>query len=254
MRLYAGLRRIDIRSKVLNEEKWVRYRALFPTSIQKGQNVQEIPFGAVRRPDGIEMPAQNWIDYGDGQRGLALLNHGLPGNNVADGIMMLSLMRMRQLSPGWSHDNSDSGLELGKELTLDYALVPHAGDWRQAGVYRDGLELNNPLLVRTAAVHGGSLPTRWGFLELSRRNLVVSALKGGPQGTAVLRVYEAAGEPAKGATIKLSPAVVSAEEVNLMEDPGRNLDLVDGAVQVDFRPFEIKTIKLSLERPVEPNK
>jgi len=33
--------------------------------------------------------------------------------------------------PGMS---SDSGLELGKELTFDYALVPHTGDWRQAAV------------------------------------------------------------------------------------------------------------------------
>ena len=53
--------------------------------------MQEIPFGAIERPDSIEMPAQNWIDYSDGRHGLALLNRGLPGNNVSDGTMMLSL-------------------------------------------------------------------------------------------------------------------------------------------------------------------
>jgi alpha-mannosidase len=247
LRLYAGLRRIDIRTTIVNQDMRVRYRALFPTSIRQGRNVQEIPFGAIERPDGIEMPAQNWIDYSDGQRGLALLNLGLPGNNVADGTMMLSLMRSQQLSGGWTPDGSGSGLELGKQLAFDYALAPHAGDWRQAGVYRDGLELNTPLVARTAAIHAGVLPARWGFLEISPPNLVVSTLKGGRGGTAVLRLYEAAGEPVKGAIVKLSPAVVSAEEVNLMEDPGRKLDLAAGGVELDFHPFEIKTIKFSLQ-------
>jgi alpha-mannosidase len=261
VRLCAGLRRIDIHTTVVNRDKSVRYRALFPTSIRKGQNVQEIPFGAIERPDAIDMPAQNWIDYGDGRHGLALLNVGHPGNNVSDGTMMLTLMRCEPLASGpstdgtntgldyWAPDGSSTGFELGKPLTFHYALLPHAGDWRQAGVYRDGLELNNPLVARTASAHAGVLPARWGFLEISRPNLVVSALKGGPGGTAVLRLYEASGEPVKGATVKLSAHVLSAEEVNLMEDPGRRLDLAADAVQLDFHPFEIKTVKLSLQRP-----
>ena len=93
---------------------------------------------------------------------LAVLNRGLPGNNVADGTMMLSLARSTRIQaygygggyePGMS---SDSGYELGKELTSEYALVPHPGDWRQAGVYRDGLEFNHPLLAQTVTSHPGA--------------------------------------------------------------------------------------------------
>ena len=174
---------------------------LFPTSIRDGQSVHEIPFGAIQRPAGMECPAQNWVDYSNGKQGLAVLNRGLPGNNVADGTMMLSLLRSTRIQaygfgggyePGMS---SDSGFELGKEFAFDYALVPHAGDWRQAGVYRDGLEFNHPLVARTVASHPGVLPKRWGFLEIAPQNVVVSALKPGPEGTAVLRIYEAAGQP-----------------------------------------------------------
>ena len=77
-----------------------------------------------------------------------------------------------------------------------YALVPHAGDWREAGVYRDGLEFNHPLLCRAVLPHAGNLPARWGLLEVSNPGVVVSALKPGSQGVAVLRVYEATGRPA----------------------------------------------------------
>jgi alpha-mannosidase len=251
VRLYRALRRIEIRTRILNQEKSVRYRVLFPTSIRAGESYHEIPFGAIQRPAGIELPAQNWADYGDGKRGLAVLNRGLPGNNVAEGTMLLSLARSARIQaygygggyePGMS---SDSGLELGKEFTFEYALVPHADDWRTSGVYRDALEFNHPLLARTAAAHSGLLPSRWGFLEIAPQSVVVSALKPGAEGTAVLRVYEATGQPA-AVTLRFSAPVAAAEEVNLMEDPGSKLSVADNGLQFDLRAFEIKTIKLWL--------
>ncbi|MDQ1470497.1 MAG: alpha-mannosidase [Bryobacterales bacterium] len=112
---------------------------------------------------------------------------------------MLSLMRSTRLisyryvggfEPGVG---SDSGLGIGRKYTLNYAIVPHSGDWRSATPLRAGLEFNNPLIVRTAAPHSGELPTRWGMLDVSHENVVTSALKPGRDGTTVVTVYEAAG-------------------------------------------------------------
>jgi alpha-mannosidase len=252
IRLYAGSRRIDIQTQLVNNEKWVRYQALFPTAIRDGRNFQEIPFGAAQRPAGIEFPAQNWVDYGDAQHGLALLNLGLPGNLVTDGTMMVSLMRSHNLGqygygggyePGMS---SETGFELSKQLTFDYALMPHTGDWRQAAVFREGLEFVQPLTARKAAPHPGTLPGRWGLLEISRVNVVLAALKPGPGKTTVLRVYEAQGERAAGVTIHFKAAIAAAWEANLLEDSGHPLKVKDNTVRFDLHPFEIKTIKLSL--------
>ena len=142
--------------------------------------------------------------------------------------------------------SSDSGLELGKELTFNYALVPHADDWRTAGVYRDGLEYNNPLIARTVASHPGMLPKRCGFQKISPHNVVISALRPGPDGSGVLRIYEAAGQPTS-ATVQISAQVVAAEEVNLIEDPGTELAVVENTISFDLQPFEIKTIKLRMQ-------
>jgi alpha-mannosidase len=210
IRLYAGLPRIDVRTQLVNGERNVRYRVLFPTSIRQGQSVHEIPFGAIARPDGIEFPAQNWIDYSDGERGVALLNRGLPGNNVADGVMLLSLLRSVCIAaygfgggyePGMS---SDSGFEEGRELTFDYALQPHPGGWQAAGIQRAGMAFNQPLLAVTAAAQRGRLPPRWGLLEIGCAAVLVSALKRGADNSAVLRMYEATGRPANGVAIKPS--------------------------------------------------
>ncbi len=143
------------------------------------------------------------------ERGVAVLNRGLPGNNVASGTMMLSLARSTRIQaygygggyePGMS---SDTGFEVGKELSFDYALVPHTGDWREAGVYRDGLEFNHPLLAHTAAVHAGVLPPRWGLLQVTPHNVVISALETWPGrhgGAAGLR-SDGSADPSLPATV-----------------------------------------------------
>ena len=252
VRVYAGLRRIEIRTQLLNDEKFVRYQVLFPTSIQDGRSVHEIPFGAIQRPPGIEFPAQNWVDYGDGTRGLAVLNVGLPGNLVTDGTMMLSLMRSTRIvayssTGGYRQGlSSDTGFELDKELAFRYALVPHAGDWREAEIYRHGMEFNHPLMVHKSPPHEGPLPNRWGLLHVSHPNCVVSALKPGKGGTTILRVYEATGRPAPSVRIRFQAKVASAKEANLMEDPGRGLVVADDSLSFDLAPFEIKTFQLQL--------
>ena len=252
VRLYQGLRRIEITTRLVNNEKFVRYQVLFPTTIAGGKNTHEIPFGAIERPAAIEFPAQNWVDSSDGRRGLSLLNIGLPGNLVTDGTMMLSLLRAHTLGaygfgggyePGMS---SETGFQLGQERILRYALIPHAGDWRQAGVFRDGWEFNHPLLCRKVLLHAGSLPARWGLLDVSSPNVVVSSLKPGRDGAAVLRVYEATGQPAPGVTIKLRAKVVSARAANLLEDPEGELKVEDDGVSFDLHPYQIKTISLRL--------
>ena len=251
VRLYNGMRRIDFETKILNNDKFVRYRLLVPTSVKNGRRVDEIPFGAIERPAAQEFPAQNWIDYGDGHKAVALLNRGLPGNNVADGTLMLSLMRSTRIQSygiggGFEGQSSDSGLELGKELTFYYSLVPHVGDWRQARLFRSGLEFNNPLLVRKAATHAGRLPKRWSLLEISEPNVVLAALKPGRAGTAILRVYEAAGQPASEANIRLRATILDVHETNLIEDREAKLKFANDTLRFGLHPFEIKTFELKL--------
>ncbi len=257
-RVYKGVNRVDFETKILNNDKFVRYRLLMPTSIKDGHNVQEIPFGACERPMHQEFPAQNWMDYSDAAHGVALLNRAMPGNNNADGTLMLSLLRSTRIQSygiggGFEGQGSDSALELGKELTLDYALVPHAGDWNDARVYRAGLEFNQPLVVRKASAHRGKLPARWGFVEVSAPGVAVSALKPAKDGSTVIRVYEADGRAVTGATLQLHAKVLAANEANLMEDPGMKLKVRKDAIQFDLHPFEIKTFKLRLE-PVKADK
>ena len=126
---------------------------------------------------------------------------------------------------------------------MNYAIVPHAGDWREAAVFRDGWELNYPLLVRKVLPHAGSLPTRFGFVEVSHPSVVLSAVKPVIGGDIALRVYEATGQATQSARVRLHANVLSSREANLLEEPGRELKVENDSVSFDLHPFEIKTIR-----------
>jgi alpha-mannosidase len=147
------------------------------------------------------------------------------------------------LEPGMS---SESGMQLGREITLDYALRPHAGTWQDAGVYRDGMAFNRPLIVRKTQRHPGTLPKRWGMLEVSQPNVVLSSLKPGRDGSVVLRVFEATGKATPGVSVKFASAVKSAEQVNALEEPQGPMKSAGDAVSFDLRPFEIKAVRVTL--------
>jgi alpha-mannosidase len=250
VRLMDGMDRMDVRTTVLNNERFVRYRAIFPTTMGEGRRFDEMPFGAIERPDGIEYPAQNWVDWSGSEGGLALLNRGLPGANVADGMMMISLLRSTCIvaygfgggyEPGMS---SETGFEEGKEIAFDYALVPHDGPCDKAALTRRGQEFNHPLIVRKAGLHEGRLPSRWGFLDALHPSLAVTSLRPAPDGSVILRLYDASGQGAEDVELRLASTISSAAEVDLMDENERPVPITNGAARLGLRPFEVKTVNV----------
>jgi len=247
IRLAAGTRRIEIETEIVNNEKNVRYQALFPTTIKGGKSTQEIPFGAVERPVGVEYPAQNWADYGDAKNSLSVLNVGMPGNVVSeDGTMMLSLLRSQSLGDYNEGHTSASGYEIGVPRTFHYALFSHNGGWNTSGVSREAQEFNSPMLVFKAEQHAGNLPQRWGMVTINQTKAMLTALKPGPDGTTIIRVYEVTGQPSTSLRLSLPSKIIAANEANLLGDTGSKLRTDGNEVFIELHAFEIKTIKLKL--------
>ena len=252
IRLYRDLLRVDIETTLVNREKFVRYQVLFPTTIRNGRNVQEIPFGAVERPTGVEYPAQQWVDWSDARHGVALLNTGMPGNLVSDGTLMLSLMRSHNLG-GYGYGGGyepgmacETGFELDKPLTFRYSLVPHTGNWKQPRIFRAGQDVNQPLLVRKAEPHAGNLPSRWGLLSISDPYVVLTSVNPAPDGRTIVRFFEATGRPALNVAIQSRQPISAANDSDLLEHRGKPLPIHGNTLTVSLHPFEIKTLSLQL--------
>jgi alpha-mannosidase len=254
VRVYASIPRVEFRTTLVNNDERVRYRAAFPTSIAGGTITHEIPFGAVERPEG-EYPAQTWMDYGEsgpgGSRGLTLLNRGLPGNNVSGGVMMLSLLKCTALKEGYGESGgfklgvaTEMGYEKGVRHEFHYALLPHAGDWRQARVWEQGHGFTTPLVPVKTSPHAGALPKRHSWISVSDPRVVLSAVRRSGRGI-VIRVYETTGAAVKDARITLSCGVREVVETDLVERNPRPLPGQAGReISLPLNGFQIRTIEV----------
>jgi alpha-mannosidase len=228
--------RISLEGRVLRfatEVDWhERHKILkvaFPVGVSAREATYEIQFGHVRRPthfDGsraramFEVCAQRWADLGDADYGVALLNDCKHGYDIHESVMRLSLLR----APTHPDPSADQGFH-----RFTYALMPHMGDWREAGVIEAAEELNAVLGVPRSLVTVDTPQVR------------VEAIKRAEDSEAVIvRLYEAWGRPCR-ASIKTTLPARRVTLCDLLERDRQETSLDE----IDLRPFQVVTLKLS---------
>jgi len=242
--LWRVSRRVDFVTEVDWQERQTLLRALFPLRINASSATCEIQFGAVERPTHrntswdlarFEVCAHRWVDLGEGDYGVGLLNNGKYGHSLHDNVLGLSLLK----GAVFPDPDADRGLH-----RFTYSLMPHAGDWRAGQVVRRAYELNAPL---RAVPLGAATPTpRMSFLSTTSDHIVVETIKVAEDGDGlIVRLYEAHNQRGKVSLLFIRP-VTSAEQVDLRERP-LGMVAVDGdTVHFDVRPFEVKTVRVRL--------
>ena len=120
---------------------------------------------------------------------------------------------------------------------------------------RRGNELNYALLTMQAANHQGSLATEHSFLQVDGNNVVVTAVKHAEDdGALIVRFYEWAGKNGD-VTLHLSAGAQEAFETDLMERPTGSLSVLNNAITIHTKPYEIKTVKVQFSfKPEEAAK
>ncbi|HEY3283570.1 MAG TPA: glycoside hydrolase family 38 C-terminal domain-containing protein [Armatimonadota bacterium] len=243
--LTAGSRRLDFTTHVDWRESNKMLRTSFPTCVVATEATCEIQFGSLRRPTHrntswdfakFEVCAHKWVDLSDRGYGVALLNDCKYGHKLRGSTLDLDLLR----SPGYPDPQADRA-----EHDFTYSLFPHAGDHVAGGVIQAGYELNAPLRVVEAGSGGASAaPVRASLFSTDAANVILDAVKKAEESEdLILRLYESTGATTR-ATLRLSLPVASVELVNLMEEDPKPLPLHEGSVVLDFRPFEVHTLKL----------
>ena len=237
--LCAGSRRIDFKTKIDWNESEKMLRVDFPVNVQSDKATFEIQYGHLQRPTHyntswdmaqFEVVAHKWCDLSQPNYGVALLNDCKYGHKVKGNTISLNLLR----SPKVPDPEADMHAH---EFT--YSLLPHQGDHIAGHVVREAYQLNHPIEVLPALGRSGPL------LTMAQDSIIVEAIKKEEHGEGlIVRLYESHGIDVKG-TIAFHGDHARCELVNLMERPIRLLDMVDGSISLDFRPFEIHTLKFT---------
>lgn len=263
--IYNDLPRIDFVTSVLNRHPQMQLRVKFETHCTEEQYTSEIQFGVVNRPVNLAdakprgswqenpsgvFPSLNWIDYSDDQRGVSLINKGLPSHEIKHGCIYLTLLRsiLMLSSDGITGPAvpTPDAQEL-KDHTFEYSLYPHRGGWQDSRPYRQGYEFNCGLL--TFQLHLGPRRSKtfgegMSFIKVKPDNIILAACKRADDLTGViLRLYETGGV-ATEAKIVLFKAPVSVKLVNLLEQEETDVAFSENTIAYIFKPFQIVSLKL----------
>ena len=263
--VYKDIPRIDFITIVKNQHPRIRLRVKFSTPLKNSLYTCETQFGAINRktnqyyynpknwveaPRGI-YPSLRWIDYSDWERGITLINKGIPENEVRDGNLYLTLLRSVSVlssdgTCGPAVPVSDAR-EL-KELKFEYSLYPHDGDWKKAKSYQQGYEFNYDLVA--LQLPKGKYRIKRSFFEIKPNNVILTTIKRSEKNTGIIiRFYETEGKRTK-TIINLFKSPKKVEVVNLIEEKDKEFDkklkVENKTISLDMNPFEIVTLNLEL--------
>jgi alpha-mannosidase len=245
---YAGDPRIDFETKVSWHEKWRLLKVEFDTAIDAAQVRCEVQYGHILRNTHrnlmqdrarFEICAHKWISLEEEGCGIALLNNCKYGHDVEGGRMRLSLLR----SPIAPDPEADRG-----EHYFTYSILPFAGHFGDSGVIRSAYELNSPaeaLLIPVSQItedHDAE-----SFCMVDGNQVIIESVKAPENKTPnelILRLYECLGGKCRTA-LHFRRKVRSAAQTDMLEENPIILLVQGRSIDLEFRPFEIKTIRVT---------
>jgi alpha-mannosidase len=240
MRLTAGTRRLEFHTDVEWHERHRFLKVAFPVSVRSTRATYEIQHGHLERPTVVntswdearfEVCGHRWAELSEPGYGVALLNESKYGYDIVGHTMRLSLLR----APGFPDPEADQGFH-----HFAYALVPHEGDLREAGVIAEAEHFNLPLSL--VAGEGGE----GRVVSVDRPGVSVEAVKWADRSDAVVvRLCEVWGSRGP-VRVTLHRPFVSVTRTDLLERAVSSLAGHDGTVELELRPFELVTLAFDL--------
>ena len=238
IRLAQGSRRIDFVTTIDWQERHKLLKVGFPVNVQASEALHEIQFGHLARPthasnlldaSRFEVCQQKWTALCENSHGVALLNDCKYGLDVTGNALNLTLLKS-PLAP-------DMRADLGVQQ-FTYAFYAWDGPFAGSEVIREAYALNVPVKV----VPGRAADTS--LFGLDQPNIILETVKAAEDGSGdlVLRLYEAKNMHSRCILTTTLP-VKRAQLTNMLEAAGTGLQCRDGKITLDFRPFEIKTLR-----------
>jgi alpha-mannosidase len=245
--IYGNHPRIDFETRADWHEHHQLLKVAFPVDICATEAAYEIQFGHVRRATHrntswdvarFEVCAHRFVDLAEHGYGVALLNDCKYGHDVHEGVIRLTCIKCAQAP--------DASADQGAHV-FNYALLPHAGTFQDAGVVRAAAEFNNTTIIREAKAQKGGLPPRFAPIQCEDPAVVIDTLKPAEDGQGlILRLYEAHGSHAKAALTFAEPPK-EIRVVDVLEEPLDDGTVVAHArerVTLALRPFQVVSLRV----------
>lgn len=239
IRLAAESRRIEFETEIDWKEMHRLLKTDFPVDVYAENVYNEMQFGFVERPthrsklydkDRFEVCNHRYSALCDGAHGAAVLNDSKYGMSANGNAIQLTLLRA-STCPEMCADN--------RVHNFTYAFTAWEGNFAECDVVRQGYELNVKPVVAAGAAETFSA------VSIDKENIILDTMKPAEDGSKdlILRLYESK-KAAQTASVKLNLGEYKAYACDMLENITEELDTADGILNLNFRAFEIKTIRL----------
>jgi alpha-mannosidase len=241
--MYSDSVRIDFENDIDWHEKQHILKAAFPIDVHATAAAYEIQYGHVTRPTHentswdkakFEVYGHKWADISENGYGVALLNDCKYGYNAEGSTLKLTLLKC----PSWPDKFADEGRHI-----FTYSIIPHLGDFREAGVIREAYSLNQPLLAKKVGVQSGSLADKFSLVCADKDNIIIETVKKcEDDDSMIVRFYDSF-DRRESVTVSVPEVFKEAYLCSLMEVQLEKLEISGGKVTIPVSNFEIVTLK-----------
>ena len=241
IRLDAESTRLEFETVVDWKELHRLLKVAFPVRVFAENGINEMQFGYVERPtrrsrtydkDRFEVCNHRYSALCDGAHGAAVLNDCKYGISMNENALELTLLRAAA-APEMHADN--------REHHFTYAFTAWEGSFADSDVVRQGYELNVKPVVTDGTADTFSL------FDVEKNNVILESVKLAEDGSGdlILRLYESKKAAVHTALFTTLP-VAQAWSCTMLEEKETELVVEDKSISLDFRAFEIKTLRLKL--------
>lgn len=259
--LYKGSDRIYMNSDVFWDTINHRIRIAVPVPFD-GKDMYEIPFGYLNREEyGLsrfsnggwaaamnDYPAINWVGVEGENASVCLMNRGTPSHYITSNSLGGRTIFVTPLrSPGnatYLHDPAAysmtdwDGMRDAGNHKFSYALTAYESGFDKNNAVPNANAFNARLYVLDGKMENINLPA------LKCDGARISSVKLDESGTAlIIRAVEYHGKPSVG-SMGIEENIRSVYETNLDERELKKIEIENKEIELNFKPFEIKTLKL----------
>lgn len=253
LKLDKGERTLKIKVSYNNQAKDHRLRMLFPTGLRADTHHAESIFEVAERAN---VPASEWtnpsncqhqqgfVAIDEAEAGLAVANLGLNEYEVLnDGHNTIAVTLLRCVGElgDWGVFPTEEAQCIG-EQHAELAIIPYNGSADRHRASVETASFQTPWRFVQSEICQGRIPSRFGMLEWSGGNLLLSAVKVAEEtGDTIYRWYNTSLEPTV-LTIHSKDDSSIWYRSNVLEERIVDLYTDRGTMTIEVKPAEILTI------------
>ena len=192
------------------------------------------------------MPAQKWADISDdgGEFGVSIFSDCKYGwDKPSDNTLRLTCIHTP--AGAFTKETRQDLQDIGRNV-FSFAIYSHKNGFEDSTQKYSEIYANPYMCITTDYRNKRSLDDSVSFCSISNDNVLVRAIKlsEDDSDSFIIRVNEAVGAEQKNVSLKMLGEIGEASLCTALEEPIKKLNVTNGRLRFNMKPFEVKTFKI----------